>query len=86
MSNTIFKLCEYAGYLGDPASGVWSAFSELAEDLWLSSKALDMKLPRQGLFATVILAGLTEFDDVAQKELTSGLINKLRNMIKRQLH
>jgi hypothetical protein len=82
-SNTIFKLWEYAGYLGDPAGGIWSAFSELAEDWWLSSKALDMKPLRQGLFATAILAGPTEFDDAAQKELTNGLISKLRKAIER---
>jgi hypothetical protein len=74
-SNAVFKLCGYASYLGDPASSIWGAFSELAEDWWLSSKALDMKPLRQGLFAMAILAGPTEFDE----ELTKNL----HDMIKR---
>jgi hypothetical protein len=67
----------YAEFLGDPASAIWGAFSELAEDWWLSRLALRKTGLRRELLVTAILAGQTEFNETTREGLTQALGQKL---------
>jgi hypothetical protein len=67
----------YAGFLGDPASAIWGAFSELAEDWWLSRLAVRRTGLRRELLVTAILAGQVEFNETTQKGMTQILKKKL---------
>jgi hypothetical protein len=76
LSNFHFSIFEYGGFLGDPASAIWGAFSELAEDWWLSRLVLHATELRRELLATAILAGQSEFDAVTKKNMTNTLITR----------
>ena len=76
ISNVIFSLSEYGGFLGDPASAIWGAFSELSEDWWLSRTVLHTTELRRELVAAVILASHSELDQQAEKEMTKALLTR----------
>lgn len=76
LSNVSFRIFEYGGFLGDPASAIWGAFSELAEDWWLSRILLHATELRRELIAAAILAGQSEFDAVTKKSMTDTLITR----------
>jgi hypothetical protein len=67
----------YAEFLGDPASAIWGAFSELAEDWSLSGLALRETGLRRELLVTAILAGQTEFNEETKEGMTWSLGEKL---------
>jgi hypothetical protein len=73
LSNVSFKIFEFGGFLGDPAGAIWGAFSELAEDWWLSRIVLHATELRRELLATAILAGQTKFDAAMKKNTTDTL-------------
>jgi hypothetical protein len=74
MSKMLFKAMEYVGFLGDPASAIWGAFSELAEDWWLSTEARRKKFLKRELLVTVILGGQTEFKEETERKMTNAII------------
>jgi hypothetical protein len=76
LSNVSFNLFEYGGFLGDPASGIWGSFSELAEDWWLSRIVLHATELRRELLATAILAGQSEFDTETKRNMTDTLVSR----------
>jgi hypothetical protein len=76
LSNVSFNIFEFGGFLGDPASAIWGAFSELAEDWWLSRIVLQATELRRELLATAILAGQTKFDTVKKRDMTDTLITR----------
>lgn len=70
----MFKVFEYAGFLGDPFSAIFGAFSELAEDWWLTYRATlnilrQKDVLKRELLATAILAGQTEINEKTEEEL-----------------
>jgi hypothetical protein len=77
VSNVSFQLLEYGGFLGDPASAIWGAFSELAEDWWLSGIMLHATDLRRELLAAVILAGQGEFNEKTNKRMTEALVTRI---------
>jgi hypothetical protein len=73
MSNMVYRVFDYIGFLGDPASAIWGAFSELSEDWWLSRQALSKHALRRELLAAAILAGQTEFNATTEKMMTDAI-------------
>jgi hypothetical protein len=74
---TVDYVIGYIEFLGDPASAIWGAFSELAEDWWLSRLALRKTGLRRELLVTAILAGQTEFNETTREGMTQALGQKL---------
>jgi hypothetical protein len=68
---------QYAEFLGDPASAIWGAFSELAEDWSLSGLALRETGLRQELLVTAILVGQIELNEGTREGMTRSLGEKL---------
>jgi hypothetical protein len=76
-TDRILLWSKYVEFLGDPASAIWGAFSELAEDWSLSKLALGEIGLRRELLVTAVLAGQTKFDGEIKKGMTWALGKKL---------
>jgi hypothetical protein len=75
--NRINLWIRYFEFLGDPASAIWGAFSELAEDWSLSRLALHNTGLRRELLVTAVFAGQTKFNEEIKKGMTLALGKKL---------
>ncbi|MCJ1291342.1 hypothetical protein MMC34_002885 [Xylographa carneopallida] len=72
-----YMLREYFNILGDPASAIWGALSELESDTRLAMKSVRTKgWFKKDMIRMVILARQTKFNENKRGTLTNGLIFK----------
>jgi len=72
-----YLLREYLNILGDPASAIWGALSELESDTRLAVKSVRTKgWFKKDMIRMVILARQTKFNENKRGTLTNGLIFK----------
>ncbi|MCJ1396951.1 hypothetical protein MMC11_000143 [Xylographa trunciseda] len=72
-----YLLREYFNILGDPASAIWGALSELESDTRLAMKSVRTKgWFKKDMIRMVILARQTKFNESKRGTLTNGLIFK----------
>ncbi|MCJ1389316.1 hypothetical protein MMC18_002172 [Xylographa bjoerkii] len=72
-----YLLREYFNILGDPASAIWGALSELESDTRLAMKSVRTKgWFKKDMIRMVILARQTKFNEKKRGTLTNGLIFK----------
>ncbi|PMD32562.1 hypothetical protein L207DRAFT_176249 [Hyaloscypha variabilis F] len=81
MMNTIFKripynIVEFTGILGDPASAIRGAFSEIALDVRVVSKLSQGMEFDKMMKALAMVAGQTKFDENTEIMLTTVILSK----------